>query len=195
MHETVLRRRLKTQSSFRETKASMDILCYPNPALTAGANEVDPSTDESLRPLAERMAAIMYEAPGIGLAAPQIGVMKRVIVYDLSEDGSGLTALCNPVIVERSEECVVDEEGCLSLPGMGVQVERSCRVTCEALSLDGEPVRIEAEGLQARLFQHEIDHLDGVLIISRATAEERKEAFRRFRESAEQESETDVIGI
>lgn len=163
----------------------MDILAHPNPALVAGATEVDPSTDSTLRSLVETMARIMYEAPGIGLAAPQIGVLKRVIVYDLSEDGEGLTALCNPVITERSGECETDEEGCLSVPGIGVPVVRSCRVTCEGLSLDGEPIRVEAEGLQARMFQHEIDHLDGKLIIDRATLEDRKIALRLYREAQE----------
>jgi peptide deformylase len=182
-------------SQLNDTKVSMKILCHPNPTLTAGAIEVDPLNDDSLRPLAERMATIMYEAPGIGLAAPQIGVMKRVIVYDLSEDGTGLTALCNPVIVERSEECVTEEEGCLSVPGMGFQVARACRVTCEGLSLDGEPVRIEAEGLEARLFQHEVDHLDGVLIVDRATPDERKAAYRRLRELRDQDSEADTAEI
>lgn len=163
----------------------MDILSHPNPALAAGAAEVDPATDSTLRSLAETMARIMYEAPGIGLAAPQIGVLKRIIVFDLSEDGEGLTALCNPVITERSGECESDEEGCLSVPGIGVPVVRSCKVTCEALSLDGEPIRIEAEGLQARMLQHEIDHLDGKLIIDRADPEARKSALRAYRELQE----------
>jgi peptide deformylase len=131
------------------------------------------------------MARVMYEAPGIGLAAPQIGVLKRVIVYDLSEDGDGLSAVCNPRIVDQSDECTVDDEGCLSLPGISVPVERSCSVVCEGVSLDGTPVRIEAEGLLARLFQHEIDHLDGMLIIDRATAEERKAALRRYHDAVE----------
>jgi peptide deformylase len=166
-------------------KASMKILSHPNPALAAGACDVDPTTDDSLRNLAAKMASAMYAAPGIGLAAPQLGVLKRVIVYDLSEDGKGLTALCNPVIVDSSEECEVDEEGCLSLPGINVPVKRSCTVTCEGLDLEGKQVRIEAEGLAARLFQHEIDHLEGVLIIDRASPEERKAAIRAYRESLE----------
>ena len=126
---------------------------------------------------------MMYEAPGIGLAAPQIGVLKRVIVYDLSQDGDDLHVLCNPVITSASGECETDEEGCLSLPGIGVPVTRACQVVCEGLDLDGNPVRIEAQGLAARLFQHEIDHLDGRLIIDRATDEERKAALRRYSEA------------
>ena len=93
------------------------------------------------------MAQAMYDAPGIGLAAPQIGVLKRVIVYDLGEDSPGVVALCNPEIVESSEECEFDDEGCLSLPGITIPVERSCRVTCEAQTLTGRTVRIEADGL------------------------------------------------
>lgn len=159
----------------------MDILDYPSPALASASEKVDPSVDDSLPRLAERMARIMYDAPGIGLAAPQIGVMKRFIVYDLSDDGSGLTALCNPRIVERSGTCDVDEEGCLSLPGIAVPVERACEVVCEAELLNGETVRIAAEGLMARMFQHEIDHLDGKLIIDRADPDERKAALKRYR--------------
>lgn len=163
----------------------MNIVCYPSPALKTTAEVVEPTSDASLPALCDEMARLMYDAPGIGLAAPQIGVMKRVIVFDLSEDGKGLTALCNPRIVESSDECALDDEGCLSLPGINVPVERPCHVTCEAQLLSGEHVRIEAEGLQARMFQHEIDHLDGMLIIDRATPEERKAALQRYRELIE----------
>lgn len=163
----------------------MEVISHPNPALKQRAEEVDPTNDAGLKDLCKQMARVMYDAPGIGLAATQVGVQKRVIVYDLEEDGPGLVALCNPVIVERSDECEVDEEGCLSLPGISVEVERACTVVCEADSLRGERVRIEAEGLHARLLQHEIDHLDGVLIIDRATPEERKAALKRYREALE----------
>jgi len=163
----------------------MDVIAHPNPALAQPACEVDPTTDKSLRDLASRMAKAMYEAPGIGLAATQVGVLKRVIVYDLDEEGRSPVALCNPVLIERSEDCEVDDEGCLSLPGITVPVERACRVTCEALSLDGTRVRIDAEGLHARLLQHELDHLDGVLIIDRADPDERRAALRRYREALE----------
>lgn len=158
------------------------VLSHPNAALKQRAAEVDPRTDAELRTLCARMAGSMYEAPGIGLAAPQIGVLKRVIVYDL-DDGQGLVALCNPRIATASEETVIDDEGCLSLAGITVPVERALSVVCEAESLDGEHVAIEAEGLHARLLQHEIDHLDGILIIDRATPEERKAALRRYMEA------------
>jgi len=164
----------------------MEVLSHPSPALGECACEVDPATDGTLKELVSRMAKVMYEAPGIGLAATQLGVLKRVFVYDLDEEGRGLVALCNPLIVEKSGECETDDEGCLSLPGITVPVDRSCRITCEALTLDGRKVRIEAEGLHARLLQHEVDHLDGVLIIDRATSEERKAALKRYREAVEQ---------
>lgn len=159
---------------------AMDILAHPNPALKQIAAEVDPKTDRELKKLAKRMAKAMYDAPGIGLAAPQVGVQKRLIVYDLDEH---LVALCNPRIVERSEETEVDEEGCLSLPGISVPVERALAVVCEAQTLDGTHVRIEAEDLHARMLQHETDHLDGILILDRATPEERKAAVRRYNEA------------
>jgi len=163
----------------------MDLLSHPSPALGERAQEVDPSSDETLQDLVVRMARAMYDAPGIGLAATQVGVLKRVFVYDLDEEGHGLIALCNPEIIESSGECETDEEGCLSVPGITVPVQRACKVTCQALTIDGKPVRIEAEGLHARLLQHEVDHLNGVLIIDRAGPEERRAALRRYREAVE----------
>ena len=157
----------------------MEILTHPNPALKAGAADVDPTSDAELRPLVKAMAKAMYEAPGVGLAAPQIGVLKRVIVIDVDD---GLVALCNPRITAYSEETEVAEEGCLSLPGIGVPVERALKITCEAQNLDGKGVSIEASELFARVLQHEIDHLDGVIILDRATPEERKAAIRRYNE-------------
>jgi peptide deformylase len=169
----------------------MEVLVHPNPALKQHARQVDPSSDEDLRELVVTMARLMYDAPGLGLAATQIGVLKRVIIYDLSEDNSELVALCNPEIVERSEEVETLEEGCLSLPGIGVLVERSTEVVCEALTLSGKPVRIEAEGLYARMLQHETDHLDGVLIIDRATPAERRGALVRYREARDAGARSD----
>jgi peptide deformylase len=109
-------------------------------------------------------------------------VLKRVIVFDLDD---GLVALCNPRIVEASEETELAEEGCLSLPGIGVEVERPVAVTCEALDLKGRQVRVEGGELLARLLQHEIDHLDGVLIIDRASPDERRAAMKAYREALE----------
>ncbi len=160
----------------------MDVLSHPNAALKQKAQPVDPAVESDLVELCRTMARAMYDAPGIGLAAPQIGVLKRVIVYDLEDQGR-VVALCNPEIVEQGDERETDDEGCLSLPGISVAVERSTTVVCEAVSLSGQPVRIEADGLHARLLQHEIDHLDGVLILDRATPEERKAALQRYREA------------
>jgi peptide deformylase len=157
----------------------MEILSHPNPALKQVAAPVDPVADADLPRLVKTMAQAMYDAPGIGLAAPQIGVMKRVIVFDVDDQ---LAVLCNPVLVERSEETETDDEGCLSLPGITVPVERSVKVVCEGLDIEGNPVRIEGAELVARMLQHEADHLDGVLIIDRTAPEERRAAMRRYME-------------
>jgi peptide deformylase len=157
----------------------MEILSHPNPALKQVAAPVDPVADADLPRLVKAMAQAMYDAPGIGLAAPQIGVMKRVIVFDVDDQ---LGVLCNPVLVERSEETETDDEGCLSLPGITVPVERSVKVVCEGLDIKGNPVRIEGAELVARMLQHEADHLDGVLIIDRTAPEERRAAMRRYME-------------
>lgn len=160
----------------------MEILEHPNPALKQKALDVDPKTDAGLMKLIHAMAQAMYNAPGIGLAATQVGVQKRVIVLDIDD---GLMALCNPRIVEPSEETEIDDEGCLSFPGVYIPIERPVSCVCEAIDLKGNPVRLSAEGLFARVLQHETDHLDGTLIIDRATPEERRAALRRYREANE----------
>jgi len=156
----------------------VEILEHPNPTLKQTAGEVDPR-DADLPELVARLAKAMYDAPGLGLAATQVGVMKRVIVYDVDEE---LVALCNPRITAVSEETEVEEEGCLSVPGIAIPIERASNVTCEAYELSGKPVKIDASGLHARLLQHEVDHLDGIIILDRATPEERKAALQRYRE-------------
>lgn len=160
----------------------MEILEHPNPALKQHALVVDPASDPEIPRLVRAMATAMYEAPGVGLAATQVGVQKRVIVIDVED---GLMALCNPVIVETSEETEVDDEGCLSLPGLTVAVERPVACRCEALDLKGREVRINAEGFLARVLQHETDHLDGILIIDRAAPDERRAALRRYLDAGE----------
>jgi len=117
----------------------VDILVHPNPALKQPAAPVDPASDKELMRLVRSMAKTMYDAPGVGLAATQVGVQKRVIVFDLED---GLVALCNPLIVETSEETDVDDEGCLSLPGITVPVERAVSCVCEALDVKGAPVSL-----------------------------------------------------
>ena len=138
--------------------------------------------DDALATLVQRMTDVMAAAQGVGLAAPQIGILQRVLVYQAEEDAEP-AALVNPAIVSRSEQVDVVDEGCLSLDAAGVTVpvERSTSVVIEALSPVGESIRIEAEGLEARVIQHEVDHLDGVLIIDRTAPEERKRALAQLR--------------
>ena len=154
---------------------------YPDPVLRTPANEVT-NFDEALGALVLRMTRVMQAASGIGLAAPQLGVLQRVLVYQADEDAEPM-ALVNPRIVSTSEETDTIEEGCLSIDAAGVtvEVERPARVTVEAHSPQGEEVRIEAEGLEARVVQHESDHLDGVLILDRASAEQRRVALGKLR--------------
>lgn len=164
----------------------MQVLTHPNPALKQKAAPVDPKSDRELIRLAKEMARLMDEHHGVGLAATQLGVQKRIIVFDIGEH-DGVFALCNPAIVEQSDEREVDDEGCLSLPGVSVPVERSVSVVCEGLDLKGRKTRIEANEMLARCLQHEVDHLDGILILDRATPEERKAAIRRYMDALEAE--------
>jgi len=124
----------------------------------------------------------MQEARGVGLAAPQVGVLRRILVYQ-TEDEAPVVALVNPRVTESSDERESVDEGCLSLGAASVvvPVERPVSLTVEATSPDGEPVTVTAEGLEARVIQHELDHLDGVLIIDRTGPEERREALARLR--------------
>jgi peptide deformylase len=139
------------------------ILHYPDPRLRTVAQAVE-TVDDEIRTLVDDMAETMYEAPGIGLAATQIDVHKRVIVIDISPDRDELQVLINPRIVARDGE-TVHEEGCLSVPGIYEQVRRSERVTLQALDRDGQAYELEADGLLAVCIQHEIDHLDGKVFV------------------------------
>ncbi len=143
--------------------ALLPILRYPDPRLHTRAQPVT-VVDDSICQLVRDMAETMYEAPGIGLAATQVNVHKRLVVIDISEDKSGLVALINPEILERSGEQVC-EEGCLSVPGIYESVKRAERVRVRALNEQGEPFEFEAEGLLAVCVQHEIDHLDGKVFV------------------------------
>ena len=149
---------------------------YPDVALRLAANELaDEDFDDDLRRLVERMERLMHEAQGIGLAATQVGVLRRVFVFEPDDDGP--RAVVNPRFVERSTETTVEEEGCLSLQNVRVPVERAVRVTLEGRDPNGNDVRYELEGMGARVAQHEADHLDGVLIIDRTDEEHRKRAL------------------
>jgi peptide deformylase len=143
--------------------ALLPILHYPDPRLHRKAEAVERVTPE-IRQLAADMAETMYEANGIGLAATQVNVLKRVIVVDVSETRDQLQTFINPEIVAKDGE-VVSEEGCLSVPGIYDKVKRAERVTVRALTLDGETVEFDAEGLLAVCIQHEIDHLDGKVFV------------------------------
>jgi peptide deformylase len=154
-----------------------------DPVLRAKALHVE-RFDEALRREVERMGELMHDALGVGLAATQLGVLHRVLVYRAYPEDP-LTALVNPVVEWRSDELEVAEEGCLSLPGVHVEVERAARVRVRAQDPQGEELEIEADGLTARVIQHEVDHLDGVLILDRISREARKEAMRAMREAQE----------
>ncbi|THF62078.1 peptide deformylase [Pseudothauera rhizosphaerae] len=143
--------------------ALLPILRYPDPRLHTRAAPVA-VVDDHIRKLVRDMAETMYEAPGIGLAATQVNVHKRVVVIDVTEDKSALMAFINPEIVERAGEQVC-EEGCLSVPGVYEKVTRAERVKVRALDADGKPFELEAEGLLAVCVQHEIDHLDGKVFV------------------------------
>ncbi|HEY5876697.1 MAG TPA: peptide deformylase, partial [Ilumatobacteraceae bacterium] len=142
--------------------------------------------DGKLVRLAEEMVHVMYAAPGIGLAAPQIGVQKQMFVYDI---GEGPATIVNPRIEESSGEWVY-EEGCLSIPGLYVEMVRPKEVLMSGWDLDGNEVSIEADEILARLFQHELDHLHGVLMFDRMTPEQRKAALTEYRRLQETPDET-----
>ena len=137
--------------------------------------------DDDLRALIGEMYETMYAAEGIGLAAPQVGVSRRVLVVDLHDEEHPRFALVNPRVVESSRTTEKGDEGCLSIPGVSALVERPARVVVEALNEQGEPVRIEADGLLGRCLQHEIDHLDGILFIDRLSPLKRDMVLKKYR--------------
>jgi peptide deformylase len=147
---------------------------YPDVALRLQAHEVS-EFDDDLRRLIERMEHLMVDAQGVGLAATQVGVLQRLFVFDPDEEGPRVVV--NPRIVDPSKSRETDEEGCLSLQGVRVPVERSTSVTLEGKDAHGADVQWKLEGLSARVVQHELDHLDGVLIIDRTDEESRKAAL------------------
>ncbi len=134
--------------------------------------------DEDLERLVERMTALMHEANGVGLAATQVGVLRRLFVF--VDDGED-RVLVNPTITQSSKDMEIDDEGCLSLRDVLVPVERSKTVTIEGVDVHGEPVKLELEPPSSRVVQHELDHLDGVLIIDRTDDESRRAALARLR--------------
>lgn len=157
--------------------AVLPIRQFGDPVLRTRAREVA-EVDRAARRLMKSMMQTMEQAPGIGLAATQVGVLKRIIVWEWEEEQG---QLANPAIVERGGE-VEDEEGCLSLPGLLYPVSRSQWVAVEGMDAGGERVRLELDDMPARIVQHEIDHLDGVLFIDHLPEEMRREALRKLRE-------------
>lgn len=162
------------------------ILRYPDKRLRNKADAVA-VVDEEIRRLCDDMAETMYAAPGVGLAAPQIGVSKRIFVIDVAADGepSQLRTFINPEFVSREGETVW-EEGCLSFPGIHEEIERAARVTVRALGLDGKPFELSAEGLLAIAIQHENDHLEGTLMVDRVSLLKRRMIDREMRKQQAQ---------
>jgi peptide deformylase len=160
--------------------ALLPIRRFGDPALRQAARPIEEVTDLHRR-LAKDMIDTMRQAPGVGLAGPQVGVIERIFVWEVGDEHG---VLINPELTDLSEETFTDEEGCLSIPGVTFPVARHWAVTVKALDEDGQPVVVEAEDLLARVFQHEIDHLDGVLFIDRLSEDDRKSALTILREQA-----------
>ncbi|HEY4997152.1 MAG TPA: peptide deformylase [Solirubrobacteraceae bacterium] len=172
---------LDPETRARRDAALRHVRKLGDPVLRATALPVE-RFDDRLRLEIERMGELMHDALGVGLAATQVGVLHRLLVYRAYPEDP-LTALVNPVLLWSSEEQEDGQEGCLSLPGVHVTVERAARVRVQGKDGAGEDLEIEAEGLVARIIQHEIDHLDGVLILDRISRQDRKEAMRALREA------------
>jgi peptide deformylase len=153
---------------------------YGDPVLKSRATPVD-RFDDTLRNQVARMAGIMSEALGVGLAAPQLGISQRVLVYRVGRDAP-VIALVNPEVEWTGDDEEPFDEGCLSIPGIEVEVERPVHVRVRARDEHGDQRVVEASGLEARVIQHELDHLNGVLILDRTSKEARKEAIRTLRE-------------
>jgi peptide deformylase len=181
---------LDPETRARRDAALRHVRKLGDPVLRASALPVD-RFDERLEAEIKRMGELMHDALGVGLAATQIGVLHRVLVYRAYADDP-LTALVNPELEWVSDELEAAEEGCLSLPGVHVEVERPARVRVRAKDVAGEDLEIEAEGLPARVIQHEIDHLNGVLILDRISREARKEAMRAMRAAQEADANPPV---
>ena len=164
----------------RREAALRHVRKFGDPVLKSRAVEVE-GFDEALRAEIDRMGLLMEDAIGVGLAANQVGLLRRFFVYRVSDEGP-LQALVNHVIDWSSDEEETFEEGCLSLPQVVVEVTRPAQIRVSAQDRFGEPLKLEVDGLEARVIQHELDHLDGVLIIDRTTRAQRREAMRNLRE-------------
>lgn len=163
----------------RRREALSQLVQYGDPILRSKASEVEEFSD-ALRAEIDRMIVLMHDAMGVGLAAPQVGTLRRYLVFQAGADAEP-RALINPRIEWRSEETEIAEEGCLSIPRVSLDVERSVHARVSGRDEWGEQIEIEASGLEARVLQHEIDHLDGVLILDRAPRDQRRAALRALR--------------
>ena len=172
---------LDPETAARRDAALAQIRSFGDPVLRTKARPIE-RFDDALRQEVERMGRLMDDALGVGLAATQVGVVHRLLVYRVQQQAP-LAALINPEVEWSGRDGEAMEEGCLSLPGVLVEVDRPVHVRVRALNEFGEPILIEASGLEARVIQHEIDHLDGVLILDRTSREQRKEAMRILREA------------
>jgi len=172
--------KLDPETAARRDAALARIRSFGDPVLRTKARPIE-RFDDALREEVGRMGQLMDDAIGVGLAATQVGVVHRLLVYRVQPQGE-LAALINPEIEWSGRESETAEEGCLSLPGVLVEVDRPVHVRVRALNEFGEPILIEASGLESRVIQHEIDHLDGVLILDRTSRDQRKEAMRVLRE-------------
>ena len=188
---------LSEEERERWAAALAEVRTFGDPVLRSKASDVGEFDAELAREV-ERMVAIMHGAMGVGLAATQLGVLRRLLVFQAGAEATP-TAVANPEIEWLSDELAVAEEGCLSLPGIG-DVERPLHARIRGRDVRGEPLMVEASGLEARVLQHEIDHLDGVLILDRTERDQRKRALRALREgtayspSAEDDEHSDVDG-
>ncbi len=180
MRDETERERLEAELLERREAALAQVVKFGDPVLKSVASPVTGFGPE-LRAEVERMIAIMRDGMGVGLAATQVGILRRILVFQAGPD-SEPTALVNPTVEWLSEEVVVAEEGCLSLPRVAMDVERPLHARLAGRDVEGEAMTIEASGLEARVLQHEIDHLDGVLILDRAPRDQRKAALRALRE-------------
>jgi peptide deformylase len=172
---------LDPEVAARRAAALAHVHKFGDPVLRTRARPVE-RFDDALRAEVARMGELMNDAMGVGLAATQVGVLHRLLVYRVQQQAP-VAALVNPEIEWAGKEEEVAEEGCLSVPAVLVDVERKLHVRVRARNEDGEEIVVEASGLEARVIQHEIDHLDGVLILDRTTRDQRKEAIRALREA------------
>ena len=181
MSENAQNEQERAELTRREREARKEIHVIGDPVLREKARPVT-EFDRSLRKLAKRMIRVMHDAPGVGLAAPQVGVVQRLLVYDVDEDPQ---VLVNPELDEFADEVVEADEGCLSVPGLTMPIERPVSLRVRAQDVYGDPLEFRAEGFEARVIQHEFDHLEGVLIVDRTSRSARAAAMRSLREREE----------